>query len=175
MDKTKCTLTGTLAKIHGYKGGFILRLKSGLSDDIIGTEMVFIEIKGLLVPFFISPGNIEVRDSNSLFIKFDSINDNSKAKDFIGCNVYLEKINQDSFNEKLDFQNYIGFEVLDSKIGKIGQLKEILSITSNPVLKISYNEKEILVPARESFLVSVDYNRKYFILQLPDGLIDLYM
>lgn len=177
MDRNKCTLAGTLTKIHGYKGDLILWLKPGLSIDIEGTEMVFIEIKGLLVPFFISPENMQVRDTNSLFVRFDDVDNENIAKELLGSDVYIPGINliKDSVNLNLSFIDYLSFRVIDKDAGELGILEEVLSISSNPVLRIINSKNEILVPAQESFLISADLKNKTIVIQVPDGLLDIYL
>ena len=117
MDKNKCTITGTLSKVHGYRGDLILRLKPEFSYDITGTEIVFIEIKGLLVPFFISPGSIQVRDANSLFIKFDDIDNESVAKELLGSDVYTQRTDIIEHSVSGKFTDYISFRVVDKNVG----------------------------------------------------------
>jgi 16S rRNA processing protein RimM len=52
MNKDQCFYLGSVAKLHGYKGGLSLYLDVDYPDDYTEMESVFIEINKQLVPFF---------------------------------------------------------------------------------------------------------------------------
>jgi len=175
MDKNKCTIIGTLSKVHGYKGDLILTLEPDFSIDITGTEMVFLEIKGLLVPFFISSGNIQSRDTKSVFIKFDDVDDEDNARNLIGSKVYSEGTSSGNPNPVPNFNDYLSYIVTDLNAGKLGIIEKVISISSNPIIQIRNDKTEILIPAHKSFFISVDHMRKTIVIQAPDGLLDIYL
>ena len=46
--------------------------------------------------------------------------------------------------------------------------------TSQPVVKINTNEnKEVMIPLVDDFLIKLERNKKKIIFNLPEGLIDL--
>jgi 16S rRNA processing protein RimM len=53
ISKAKCRHLGTLAKPHGTKGALMLKLRNNKAEDFKKRESVFVEIDGLLVPFFV--------------------------------------------------------------------------------------------------------------------------
>ncbi|MFC2097563.1 ribosome maturation factor RimM [Bacteroidota bacterium] len=174
MDNEKSILAGKLIKVYGYQGDLILGLVPGFSEDIIGAKVVFIKIEGLLAPFFISSGNIRERDTKSLFVKFEDVDSDTQAKEYIGCEVYILSEKKENVSGEFNFQNYLSYTVVDSEYGEIGLIKEIMPFKSNPVIRIIKNDKEILIPAQESFFISADIDNKRVFVQLPEGLIDIY-
>jgi len=41
--------------------------------------------------------------------------------------------------------------------------------------RIEINKKEVLIPINESFLKKIDHKKKEVIVELPEGLIDVYL
>ena len=54
MTYEKMILLGRITRLHGYEGTVIVRLEKESGDYLQKMETVFIEIEGILVPFFIS-------------------------------------------------------------------------------------------------------------------------
>lgn len=173
MDGQKFILAGKIIKVHGYKGDLLLKPEPEYFDDIVGAKTVFLEIEGLLAPFFISDGNVRLKDSNSLFIKFDDINSETDANEFIGAGVYISGKLTGKSEKNETFQQYISYIIEDKSQGVLGKLEGIMNISSNPVLQVRTERKEILIPAHKSFILSVDNITKRIIVDLPDGLIEI--
>ena len=68
-----------------------------------------------------------------------------------------------------------GFKVIDQEKGEIGEIDTVIDLTSNPLLRIEFNEKEILIPIFEGLVLKVDRENKILYISAPEGLIDLYI
>ena len=67
-----------------------------------------------------------------------------------------------------------GFKAEDLHKGEIGIIKEVNDQTSQPIVKINTNEnKEVMIPLVDDFLIKLERNKKKIIFNLPQGLIDL--
>ena len=172
LNKEDCYSFGTLIKTHGIHGEYILRLNNLQIQDIPEMELVFIEINGLLVPFFIS--YLSENNKTSLIIKFDEINENEQAKEFVGCNVYIPS-NETNINSKLlqEEASFLGYEVIDKKHGKVGIIEDYLNIKNNPLMKVRSKEKELLIPYHEDIFQDINDNNKTVYVNLPEGLINI--
>ena len=53
MNKQDCFYLGKIAKLHGYKGEVSLFLDVTNPEDYSRLDALFIEMDGVLVPFFI--------------------------------------------------------------------------------------------------------------------------
>ncbi len=85
----------------------------------------------------------------------------------------LEKyINVDSNSNYFD--DIEGYTVTDSNLGYIGVVSDIMDIPGNNLLKIMDDEKEILIPLTEEFIIEINHNVKSILVKTPTGLIDLY-
>jgi len=173
MQKEDCLLVGTLVKVHGIHGEVVLDTNN---PDIIENteESAFLEIEGLLVPFFIDDW---VAISNERFrIKFLWIDTESAAKKLVGCPMHVPlkglEFNESDFTSKPHL--LIGFNAIDSTQGELGEIIDIIDNPTNPLIVILKGKKELLVPMHIDFIKEVQAPRKTIILNLPEGLVDLY-
>ena len=54
MDSENVYWLGTISKIRGADGSIVLKLDTKVSERFYEMESVFLEIEGLLVPFFVN-------------------------------------------------------------------------------------------------------------------------
>lgn len=165
-------LIGSIIKTHGNSGELILKFDNNLFFET-KKELVFIDIDGELVPFFIN--EYIQKTGTTAIVKFDYIEELSKAKKFVECNIYLPKKYIVASSKNVDKFNLIGFSVIDKQLGEVGKINNIIEIKSNPLLTIlSSKGDEILMPFNEDFIEDVDYENGLIKIDMPDGLIDLY-
>lgn len=174
MKKTDCKLIGTIAKPHGYKGQMVLVSENDLPDDLENWESVFVEIDGLLVPFFFK--DINHTHNDSAIIQFEELENVDLIGELIHCNVYSPiKKGKKKRNQPADLNELEGYTVIDKLHGNIGLASEILDYNQNLLLKILKGQKEILIPIQESIIENIDDKTKTIYINAPEGLIDLYL
>ncbi len=172
FNKQTLYFLGTLVKTRGIEGACIMALNSIRSEDLPEIESVFIEINGLLVPFFI--GHLATTGESSILIKFDDIDSKAKASEFVGCNIYIpaDKVNisDDLFS---DSRNFIGYEITDSKHGYIGKITDILDIRDNPLFEVRAGNNECMIPVNKNIIKEINHTKKVIITDIPDGLLNI--
>jgi 16S rRNA processing protein RimM len=175
MLKEECFFLGKLTKTHGIKGELLLRSEKELPDEFEKTETVFIEIDEQPVPFFVSPDGIHIRDSFSAIIKFDDIDSETVARDFVNTRLFIPvSLAEELFkNSASRLEDLLGFMVLGQKGQAVGEILEILNIALNPLLRVSYKGRDVLLPFHEDLLVKIDEKRKAITLKIPDGVLEL--
>ena len=89
LKKEDCYWLGTIIKTHGIKGELVLKLNNLLAEDLIEMESVFLEVEGLLVPFFIE--DIYAVTSQTCIVQFEWLDTENKSTEFTGCRVYTDK------------------------------------------------------------------------------------
>lgn len=170
MNKSNCLHIGTLVKLYGYKGGYVLALDDYIGDDIEKWELVFIEIDGLLVPFFID--TLILTGELTAIVTFDDLTSETKAKKFLKCEVYQLK-SMVPKPELLISDQLKGYEVIDKKIHHIGRVDEIINYKQNLLLRIINGTQEILVPLADPIIVHINHKKKEIEITAPEGLINL--
>jgi 16S rRNA processing protein RimM len=172
-DKEEHYLIGVLTKTYGITGELLLKSDNLQFEDIYGMESVFIEFDGILVPFFIS--GISPRGKSSAVIKFDDINSQDQASEFVSCKVYsIDVISGEKDEIKHTASSLTGYQVIDIRLGILGTISEYLDFANNPLFKIRKSKKEILLPVNEEFIIEIDSIKKIIKVQTPEGLIDIY-
>jgi 16S rRNA processing protein RimM len=76
---------------------------------------------------------------------------------------------------KFYFHEVIGFEVEDKRLGVVGKIESINDTTAQPLFEVLNGEIEILIPMIDHFLVKIDRENKKVIMDLPEGLIEMYL
>ena len=68
----------------------------------------------------------------------------------------------------------LGYQVI-SDGEKLGQVEEVIEQPHQVLLTIRKEGKEVLIPLHEESLLSVNHDRKEVVVQLPEGLLDVYL
>ncbi|MBL7882453.1 MAG: 16S rRNA processing protein RimM [Bacteroidia bacterium] len=173
MNKNDCFNLGYISKTVGTNGDLLFNLDVDNTKPYSKLESVFFELNNSLVPFFI---NKIVLRNNTAVVSIEGIDSIAKSKEYVGTSLYLPL----SFlpplkGNKFYYHEVIGFEVTDHKHGDIGAVKGVLEFPQQAILQINKNDKEILIPIKDEFIITVDRTTKTIKTKAPDGLIDLYL
>lgn len=156
---------------HGLKGEVTISLDADSPAMWDEVDNVMIEIKGNLVPYFVE--SVSVR-GNKAFLKLDEVETADAADALKGCALYLPKSSRPDLEED-DFYNdeVIGFNVIDSTLGKLGLVKEIEQAAGVRFLIINYAEKEVMIPAHAPLIQHIDRSTKTIQVDLPEGFLEI--
>ncbi len=174
MQKEDCFYLGKIVKKYSFKGELLVKLDT--DDPIIYTKMesVFIDKNKNLIPFFIERSSLH--KSTLLRVKFEDIDSEEDADKLLKSELYLplEFLPQLTGN-KFYYHEIFGFEAEDLSFGLIGIIEGVNDSTNQAILEIDRNGSEILIPLIDDFIKSVDREQKKIILEVPEGLIDIYL
>ena len=174
MDLKDSIYIGQIAKLHGYKGGVSLFLDVTHPEDYMDMESFFIEIDGILTPFFVE--SFKLKNKGFAAVKFQGIDTEQEAKSLLKKKVFIPETELRELDESNFYDHeVIGYEVEDVVKGKIGKVTAIADLKQNPLLVIEFKDKEILLPIFEGLILKVDRKLKRLKVKAPDGLIDLYL
>jgi 16S rRNA processing protein RimM len=172
ITRDKCLLLGTLTKPHGVKGSVLLWFRDLKAEDIKEKGTAFVEIDGLLVPFFIE--NFQEKSRDTAILKFAGIHSETQVKELAGHLVYVlkEQVKRKRRSEA-PLQHLSGYRVNDRHRGFIGLAGEIVGNASNPLLEVHHEGREILVPVHEDIILDINDKDKVIVIEAPEGLLDL--
>ncbi len=173
MDKKDCFNLGYIAKRVGNHGelGFVLDVDNGSKYQKL--ESVFIELNNSLVPFFIK--KIQIKGKNAT-VSLEGIDTITRAEELIKKSLYLPLSALPPLKgKKFYIHELTGFTASDKTFGKIGTITEVLDFPHQTILQIRHGENDILIPAKEEFIISINRNTKSIELNAPEGLIDIYI
>lgn len=174
MQKKDCFYLGKVVSKFSFKGELLIKLDTDEPELYENLESVFVEYRKQLIPFFLT--SAQLHKTNLLRVRFEDINDEAEAEKLLGSELYLPL----SFlppltGDQFYYHEIVGFEAIDLQKGSIGFIKRVNDQSPQPLLEITFKDKEILVPATEPFIDKLDRQNKKIYLKTPDGLIDLYL
>lgn len=175
IEKKDFTPIGTIQKPHGLKGEIILLYDENFEESLEEAEILFVEIEGGLVPFFIGGEGLRFRTSDSAIILFEDLESQDKVKELIGCKVYIP--NEEIIEpEEMNPLSYLdGFMVFDKKMGKLGPVVGIDDYAGNIVITVNHPRSEILIPLSDNIIEQINEDKQELFLDCPEGLIELYL
>ena len=174
MQKEDCFYLGKVVKKYSFKGELLVKLDTDDPSIYTRMESVFIDKNKSLIPFFIERSSLH--KSTLLRVKFEDIDSEEDADKLLKSELYLplEFLPQLTGN-KFYYHEIFGFEAEDLSFGLIGIIKGVNDSTNQAILEIDRNGSEILIPLIDDFIKSVDRAQKKIILEVPEGLIDIYL
>ena len=174
MQKEDCFYLGKIVKKYSFKGELLVKLDTDDPGIYTKMESVFIDKNKSLIPFFIERSSLH--KSTLLRVKFEDIDSEEDADKLLKSELYLplEFLPQLTGN-KFYYHEIVGFEAEDLSFGLVGIVKGVNDTTNQAILEIDRNGSEILIPLIDDFIKSVDREQKKIILEVPEGLIDIYL
>ncbi len=157
------TEVGRVIKTHGYEGKLRFELFNGIEID--SKEPVFMMFDHKPVPFFL----LEISKSNPHIVKLQDVDTLEQAQLFLSKSLYLPAI--ETVDEEED--SFVGFEVIDTTIGPLGTIKEIMENAAQDIILVEYQGRDLLIPFVEELIESIDESKRTILFNLPEGLITL--
>ena len=65
--------------------------------------------------------------------------------------------------------------MFDKNYGEVGKIVSINDSTAQALFEVEKDEKQILIPMNDEFIVKLDRKSKTILVETPEGLIDLYL
>ncbi len=174
MRKEDCFYLGKIAKKFSFKGEILAYLDTDEPELYENMESVFVEFNNNLVPFFIESSSLHKNDF--LRIRFEDVNSEEEAEYLMNCAIYLPLTMLPKLSgNKFYFHEVIGFDIEDLRLGIFGKIESVNDTTAQPLFEVRNGEVEILVPMIDKFLVKIDRDNKKVVMDLPEGLIEMYL
>ncbi|MDX8553684.1 ribosome maturation factor RimM [Tenacibaculum sp. 1B UA] len=174
MQKEDCFYLGKIVKKHSFKGEVIIKLDTDEPDLYENLESVFVDLGNNLIPFFIEKSTLS--KATMFRVKFEDVNTEADAEAILRSEVYLplDLLPKLSGN-KFYYHEVIGFTVVDTSFGEVGEIVSINDSSAQPLFEIDREGKEIFIPMIDDFIKKVDRENKTIEVETPEGLIDLYL
>jgi 16S rRNA processing protein RimM len=164
---------GKIVATHGLNGALILKHITGDSNWLKQGDVLFVELrKGSEIPYFV----VTVKASNveEYIITVEDVITVEAAKKLVGKQVYVK---EDVLkNVKTDSPLlWIGFNLVDKQKGGLGLIEDVVQTGHQWLAKLTIEGKEVLIPLVDEMLVDVNIRNKFVRVDLPEGLIEVYL
>ena len=175
INKSDCVEVGYIQKPHGLKGELILVFEQGFEETFEAVEQIFVEVDGGLVPFFIEKEGLRFRNDESAICMLGFIDSLNKAKELVGCKVYVLAGEVIESEDQGVSSSLIGMIAFDEKFGKMGMISRVDDFSGNLVITVGHRQGEIMIPLSDEVISLIDEGKREMHLKCPEGLIEIYL
>ena len=172
MKKEDCYYLGKITRTHGLAGNVILKLDTDQPNHYNKLDGVFVEVNGLLVPFFVEKQQWSRDNTKIVFFKNTNL---AMAEQLVNKNVFmpLSTLPELSGNQ-FYYHEVLGFEIRDEEGNSCGTIKEINDQIAQHYFILDLDGKEVIIPVIKDWILSVNRADKVITMQLPEGLLEVY-
>ncbi len=162
---------GVILKAHGVRGV----MKAAVEPFYIGVvpelEAIFIKTaQNEILPFFIETA--EVISGETVLLKLEDISGREQVAPLIQSGIMVREEDLDGVAVEED--SWIGFLIIDTTLGEIGKIQDILEMPQQDLAKVLHDTKELLIPLHEDLIDKVDEKNQKIFMNLPEGLTEVF-
>ncbi len=164
---------GKFVATHGLKGELVLKHELGKKTSLKGLQTIFIEErKNSFLPWFIE--STRIKNKQEVFLKLEGVTTREDAIKLAQKEVWLTETDLKKFAAKSSPVNLLGYTIINEK-NPLGEIIEVIEQSHQMLCRIEINKKEVLIPLNEDTLQKIDHKKKQVIVELPDGLLEIYL
>lgn len=165
---------GKLKKPHGLNGELKGTIDERFWEDVAEIDAFFVEIRGEKTPYFIE----YLRGKGSLILKFEEVDSKEDARLFNNKGLFLRRedislTEEEIYDDGLEYAFLKGYELRVESIEEVGKIELVEEYPQQEMAIVSYQEREVLIPLRATWILAVDKENKIVQMSLPEGLLEL--
>ena len=173
MKKEDCYFLGKITRRHGLQGNVFLKLDTDQPEMYNKLDSIFIEINGLLVPFFVAKQSWSKGDT--LIVSYKNSTE-ALVDQTIGKDVYLPLSTLPKLSgNKFYYHEVVGFEIREEDGKTCGNIVSINDQTAQHYFILDLAGKEIIIPIIKDWIIELNREEKYLKMSLPEGLMDVFL
>jgi 16S rRNA processing protein RimM len=164
---------GKLVSAFGLKGELILQHNLGKKTSLKDLQVIFVEErKSSFIPWFIE--STRIKSEEDIYLKLQDVNTREAAIKLAQKEVWLTETDFKKFSAKSSPINLLGYAVIE-KDKEHGKILEIIEQPHQLLCRIEIETKEVLIPLHEDTIIKIDHKKKQVIVELPEGLLEIYL
>lgn len=164
---------GKIVATFGVDGWVILKHSLGKKTNFKDVETIFIEItKAKPIPFFLIKAKSKTTEET--YLNIEGILTKEKAHLLVGKQVWLTEEDFRKLAGKQSAIALLGYTIMENK-KVIGIVNEVIEQPHQILLSTIIQDKEVYIPIHEDSLQKINHTKKEIEVQLPDGLLDVYL
>ena len=171
IPKKECTKIGFIKKLHGVHGEVTLEFEYDFEASIENASQFFIELEGLLVPFFVEENGFRFRSAKTAIVNFKWIDTEKKAKKLLEKNVYLYNTEIINIETEKSGPEFLGFTLYNENKKEIGEIIQVDDFSGNVVLTVKHKNIELMIPFHNDLVLNLQAEKKIISIKIPDGLL----
>lgn len=112
-----------------------------------------------------------------MLLQIDGINNESEATLLVNKTIFVkknefDKLAKDYDSDEMPIDYFIGYKAIINE-DTVGEIVDVDDSTANVLFRIEVDDKELLVPAVDEFVVDIDTENETIELDVPTELLDL--
>lgn len=164
---------GKIVAVHGLKGELLLKHELGKKTSLKGLQAIFIEEKkNAFIPWFVE--STKIKSADEIYIKLEGVNSREAAARLSQKKIWLTEIDFKKFTAKSSPASLLGYTVFNTN-ESLGEILELIEQPHQLLCRLEVQGKEVLIPLHEDSLKKVDHKKKQVLVELPDGLLEIYL
>ena len=172
MEKGNTIVMGKISGVHGLKGALKLHVYAEAPETIFvkGRQ---VEIQNARVHERYMVHSL-VPHGNGFLLFLKEITTRTDAESLIGGKIEISRSDLPVLTEENTYywHDLIGLTVVTDTDEELGKIDHIIETGSNDVYVVQAGKREVLLPAIESVILSVDLENGRMIVSIPPGLIE---
>jgi len=164
---------GKLVAASGLKGELILKHTLGKKTSLKGLEAIFIEDKkDSFIPWFIQ--SVRIKNADEVYLKLEGVDVREAAMKISQKDIWITETDFKKFAAKTAPISLLGYTIINHK-ETLGEILEVIEQPHQLLCRLEIRGKEVLIPLNEGFLQKINHAKKQVIVELPDGLLEIYL
>ena len=164
---------GKFVAVHGLKGELLLKHELRKKTSLKGLKTIFIQqSKNSFLPWFIA--STKTKNDEEVYLKLDDVDTREAAAALIRKEVWLTEDDFKKHAAKSSPANLLGYTIINEE-KSLGEIIEVIEQPHQMLCRIEINQKEAFIPLNEDTLKKIDHKNKEVIVNLPEGLLDIYL
>lgn len=172
MQKKDCYLLGRITRTHGLQGNLVLKLDTDQPEFYKKLEGIFIEINGLLVPFFVDKQQYLKSDTKLISFKNSTP---QLLEQVVGREVYLPLESLPPLSGKsFYYHEVVGYRLIDTEGRVFGVVQSVNDQTAQHYFLLDLEGKQVIVPIIKDWIKDLNREEKIITMELPEGLLEVF-
>lgn len=164
---------GKLVSAFGISGELVLQHHFGKKTSLKDLPAIFLEDrKDSFLPWFVESSKARLADE--VLVKLEGVNDREAALKLLQKEVWLPEAQAQQFAAKSAPISLLGYVIVNNK-EPIGPILELIEQPHQLLCRLEIEGKEVLIPLHEESLQKIDHKKRVINVELPDGLLDIYL
>jgi 16S rRNA processing protein RimM len=164
---------GKLVAVHGLAGELLLKHELGKKTSLKGLQAIFVEEKkSSFLPWFIE--STKIKSEEEVYIKLEGINSREAAMRLTQKEIWIPEIDFKKFAAKSAPASLLGYTIINYN-EPLGEILELIEQPHQLLCRLDIKGKEVLIPLHEQTLQKVNHKKKEVLVELPDGLLEIYL
>jgi 16S rRNA processing protein RimM len=164
---------GKLVAVHGLKGELLLKHELGKKTSLKGLQAIFVEEKkNVFIPWFIE--SAKIKNEEEIYLKLEEINTREAAIKLTQKEIWLLETDFKKFAAKTAPASLLGYTIINNS-QSLGEILELIEQPHQLLCRLEINGKEVLIPLHQETLQKVNHKKKEVLVELPDGLLEIYL